>query len=80
MEPFKYKDDALAAFKNFKALCKKKSGCQLKVLYINRKSEYMGEFDNYLKKNGITHEVTTPYSLEQNKKAEKVNRTIIGSD
>ncbi len=38
----------------------------------------MGEFDDCLKENGISHEATAPYSLEQNGKAERVNRTIIG--
>ena len=38
----------------------------------------MGEFDDYLKENDITHKVTAAYSTEQNRKAEKVNRTIIG--
>ena len=79
IEAFKFKDDALAAFKNYKALHEKQSGCQLKVLYTDGGGEYMGEFDNYLKENGITHEVTAFYSPEQNGKVERVNRTIIGS-
>ena len=37
----------------------------------------MGEFDDYLKENGIFHEVTASYSLEQNRKVERVNRTIM---
>lgn len=38
----------------------------------------MREFNNYLKENGISYKVITPYSLEQNKKAERVNDCIIG--
>ncbi len=38
----------------------------------------MGEFYDYLKENGIIHEVTTFYSLEQNRKAKRVNHTIMG--
>ena len=78
VEPLKYKDDALAAFKNYKALREKQSGCQLKVLHTDGGGVYVGEFDDYLKENGITHEVTAPYSPEQNGKAERVNRTIMG--
>ena len=78
IEPLKYKDDALAAFKDYKALRERQSGCQLKVLHTDGGGEYMGEFDDYLKENGITHEVTAPYSPEQNGKAERVNRTIMG--
>lgn len=64
MEFLKYKNNALAAFKNYKALYKKKFACQLKVLYINHKREYIEEFNDYFKKNGITHKVTIPYSLK----------------
>ncbi len=77
IEPPKFKDNTLAAFKNYKALREKQSGCQLKVLYIDGGREYMGVFGDYLQENGISHEVTTPYSHEQNRKAEKVNRTIM---
>ncbi len=38
----------------------------------------MEEFDDYFKENGISHEVTAPYSPKENRKAEKVNRTIMG--
>lgn len=38
----------------------------------------MGEFDDYLKKNGIFHEVITLYLPEQNRKAKRFNRMIIG--
>lgn len=64
VEPFKFKDDALPTFKNYKALCEKQSDCQLKVFHTDRGGEYMREFDDYLKENGITNEVTTPYSPE----------------
>ena len=76
IEPLKFKDDALAAFKNY--LREKQSGCQLKFLHIDGRGEYMGEFDDYLKEGGIIHEVIAPYSPEQNGKAERVNRTIMG--
>ena len=35
VKPLKYKDDTLAAFKNYKALGEKQSSCQLKVRYID---------------------------------------------
>ncbi len=38
----------------------------------------MGEFDDCLKENGISHEVTAPYSPEQNGKTERVHCTIMG--
>ena len=39
----------------------------------------MGEFDDYLKENGISHEVTTRYSPEENRKTKRVNCTIMRS-
>ena len=77
VEPLKFKDDALAAFKNYKALREKQSGCQLKVFHTDGRGEYMGEFDDYSKKTGIIHEVTIPYLPEQNGKAERANCTIM---
>ena len=79
VEPLKYNDDALAVFKNYMILREKQSGCQLKILYIDGGGKYIGEFDDYLKKNGISHEVIVLYSPEQNGKIERVNNTIMGS-
>lgn len=39
----------------------------------------MEDFNDYFKENGINYEITAPYLLKQNRKAEKVNRVIIGS-
>ena len=78
IEPLKFKDDALATFKNYEALREKQSGCQLKILHTDGGGEYMGEFDGCLKKNGISYKVTASYSPEQNEKAKRGNRTIIG--
>ena len=78
IEPLKLKDDALAAFNNYKALPEKQSGCQLKIHHTKRRISYMGEFDDCLKEHCISHEVTALYSPEQNRKAERVNCTIMG--
>ena len=77
IEPLKYKDDALAAFKDYKGLHERQSGCQLKVLHTDEGKEYMREFDDYLKENNINYKVTNPYLPKQNSKAERVNHTII---
>ncbi len=55
IEPPKFKDDALAAFKNYKALSKKQSGCLLKNLHTDGGGEYIEGFDDCLKENGISH-------------------------
>lgn len=78
VEPLKFKDDAIAAFKNYRALHENQSGCQLKILYTDGEVKYIKKFDDYVKENGIAHEVTAPYSLQQNRKAERVNCSIMG--
>ncbi len=78
IKPINFKDDAVAAFKNYKALLEKQSGCQLKIFHTNGEGEYMGEFDDCLKENGINHEVTALYLTKQNGKADRVNCTIMG--
>ena len=79
IEPLKFKDDALTAFKNYRALCEKQSSSQLKVFHTDRRGEYKGDFDSYLKENGIHHQVTAPYFPEQNGKAKRLNRTNMRS-
>lgn len=39
----------------------------------------MEEFDDYFKESDITNKITTVYSLKQNIKAKRINRTIIVS-
>ncbi len=78
IEPPKFKNDAVAAFKNYKALCKKESGSHLKIFHTDGGGEYMEAFDDFLKENGRSHEVNISYPLEQNGEAEGVNRTILG--
>ena len=77
IEFLKFKDDALKAFKDYKTLREKQSGCQLKILHTDGGGEYKGDFETYLIENGIHHEITAPYSPEQNGKAERLNRTIM---
>ncbi len=78
IEPLKFKDDAFDAFKNYKTLQKKQSGCQLKVLNNYGGGDYMGVFGDYLQENCISHGVTSFYLLKQNKKGEMVKCIIIG--
>ena len=73
IEPLKFKDDALTAFKSYKALQEKQSDFQLKVFYTDGDGEYKDDFDDYLKEIDITHKVTAPYISEQNGKTERLN-------
>ena len=53
------------------------TGWKLKVLRSDNGGEYKsGEFDQYLKSEGIRHELTVPKSPQQNGVAERLNRTL----
>lgn len=77
VELLKFKDNTFVVFKNYSALRKRQSGCQLKIFYIDRGRKYIRKFDDYLKENDIAYEITAPYLHKQNKKAERVNYTIM---
>ena len=52
--------------------------CGLKSLRTDNGGEYIStEFKEYLKLRGIHHELTVPYTPEQNGVAERLNRTLM---
>lgn len=72
------KDQAFTKFQEFKAQVENETGLHIKIFRTDRGGEYMGnEFKNYLKKHGIQHQLTAPYSPQQNGVAERFNRTVI---
>ena len=51
---------------------------KLKALRTGSGGEYMStEFQTYLKKEGVRHELTVPKTPEQNGVAERMNRTLV---
>lgn len=66
LKSLKYKDDLFVLSKNYKVLYKKQSGCQQKILHKDKRETYMGDLDNYLKKNRIIQKVTVSYIFKQN--------------
>ena len=71
-------------FLEWKALVEKSSGRKVKVFRTDNGGggggEYTStEFENYLKKEGITHQLTVPKTPEQNGVAERMNRTLVES-
>ncbi|KAF5759182.1 putative RNA-directed DNA polymerase [Helianthus annuus] len=74
----KTKSDALSFFKVFKALAENQAGSMIKTIRTDRGGEYCShEFQNYLKENGIHHQLTTSYTPQQNGVAERKNRTLM---
>ncbi|CAK1579746.1 unnamed protein product [Parnassius mnemosyne] len=52
----------------------------IRILHTDNGREYVNKvFKEYLDKEGIVHELTAPYSPEQNGRAERENRTIVES-
>ena len=74
----KHKDDVLQRFREWKALVEKSSGRMIKTLRTDNGGEYIStEFNLYLTKEGIKHELTIPHTPQQNGVAERLNRTLI---
>lgn len=68
----------LEAFKEYHARAEKQTGRKLKFLRSDMDPAFMGEeWQNYLRKHGITHETGAPYSHASNGMAERAIRTVI---
>lgn len=73
----KRKDEALEAFKSYKAMAENKTGRKIKILRSDNGGEYKSkDFENFLNSCGILHQYTIPYTPEQNGVAERANRTL----
>lgn len=74
----KTKNEVFSKFRDWKAMVERSTGRKLKVLRSDNGGEYTsGEFDQYLKSEGIRHELTVPKSPQQNRVAERLNRTLV---
>ena len=74
----KRKDEVFARFLEWKALAEKLTGRKLKVLRTDNGGEYTSaEFEAYMKKGGVQHELTVTKTPEQKSAAERMNRTLV---
>ena len=74
----KHKHEVFDRFLEWKAMVEKSTGHKLKVLRTDNGGEYTSEkFENYLKTEGVRHELTVPRTPEQNGVAERMNRTLV---
>ncbi|GJR47278.1 zinc finger, CCHC-type containing protein [Tanacetum coccineum] len=69
------KDQAFDTFKEYKSTIEKELRTTLKMLRTDRGEE----FTQYCKENGITRQLTAPYSPQQNGVVERRNRTIMST-
>ena len=76
--PIKRKSDVFQKFKEWKTDVEKSLGQSVKIFCSDNGGEFTStEFEEYLKKEGIKHELTIPKCPEQNGVAERLNRTLI---
>lgn len=76
----KNKCDVLNCFKKYNMMIKNKFSHSVRVLHTDNGGEYTSkDFKDYLDSQGISHELTAPYTPEQNGRAEREIRTILES-
>lgn len=76
----KNKSDVMEMFKKYNNIVKNKYMHSVRILHTDNGKEYVNKvFKEYLDKEGIVHELTAPYTPEQNGRAERENRTIVES-
>ena len=69
----KHKSEVFEKFKEFEAITTNDSGCKIGRFRTDNGGEYISsEFEEYLKSKGISHELTIPYTPEQNGVAERL--------
>lgn len=74
----KNKSEALDAFKTYKSYVEKHTGYQILALRSDNGREYVNEpFKQFLSEKGIQHQLTIPYTPQQNGLAERSNRTVL---
>lgn len=74
----KTKDEVFNNFKLFRSLVERQTGHKVKVLRTDNGGEYNNTaFQNYLKEHDIIHQTSVAYSPQQNKRAERLNRSLV---
>lgn len=74
----KSKNEAFQYFKEYKARVENATSNKIKILRSDNGREFCNrDFNSYLKKAGILHQKSNPYTPEQNGLCERMNRTLI---
>ena len=74
----KRKDEVFQCFVEWKAMVENSGGGKFKVLRSDNGGEYTAKrFQEYLKAEGVRHEVTVPKTSQQNGVVERLNRTLM---
>lgn len=76
----KKKSEAFAAFIGFRTMIENQTGRRIRALRSDNGGEYISkDFNEYLRSYGIQHQLTTPYTPQQNGVAERFNQTLVTS-
>jgi hypothetical protein len=68
----------MSVYKSLYKLSKKETGRSMVKLRADNAKEFLSrEFQDYIKQKAIRHELTAPYSPEQNSVVERDNRTVV---
>ncbi|KAJ4744662.1 Gag-Pol polyprotein [Rhynchospora pubera] len=73
-----HKSDALGCFQKYLAMVENQQNGLVKALRTDRGREYLSDqFKSLCDEKGIVHQLTTPYTPQQNGVAERRNRTLL---
>lgn len=74
----KRRSEVFQKFQEFKVLVENQLDLTIKSLRTDNGTEYLSnDFQAFLKKSGIVHQTSTPYTPQQNGLAERMNRTLL---
>ncbi|CAJ2666383.1 unnamed protein product [Trifolium pratense] len=74
----KFKHEVAGVFVKFKNMVATQSGCKIQFLRSDNGKEYTStQFNLFCEEAGIVHQLTTPYTPEQNGVSERRNRSIM---
>lgn len=74
----KKKSEVPEKFKEYKAMVERNTGKKIKIVRSDNGLEYVSHYLNdFLKQEGIKHELTVEYTPQQNGVAERKNRTLV---
>ena len=74
----KFKSEVVDIFWKFKAWAENQSKCKMQVIRSDNGTEYtLEKFNKFCEDADIEHQLTTPYTPQQNGVVERKNRTLI---
>lgn len=70
--------NAMDCLLHFERIAQRQTRCLIKVVQSDQQGEYLSkELQKHLSRCGIVHDLGAPYSFDQNRVAERMNRTIL---